>query len=380
VPLLAAATLVIRGVSGRGTRVSPWARQRLIIATTGILLVALLTKTAMLVPTGALILGAVLVLTRPLRRADAATYPWGSWTPTDRLVTWFVIYGALLPVIPEFVFLRDAFDNRMNTMFKVDYQSWVILMLAGAYGIVTLVMAVRASVMKMGERITDAEGAVRTGRPVIATPWMSSVVTVGLVIFALMAAAYPAIVTYQKTGHWTGNVGTDFPGVGEGWLGLDGLAYVRSSNPDEYQAALWLRAHAGQDDRIVEAVGNSYGDANGWFQSRFAAATGVPDLLGWYFHEVQWRNGDTDVLNHLIPARAADIGTIYNTTNAADARALLAQYQVRWVIVGADETVGQGNCPIKAGCPPYAAAGLAKFADMLELAFHSGEISVFRVP
>ena len=56
----------------------------------------------------------------------------------DRAAVAVAVYGALLPVIPEFVFLRDAFDNRMNTMFKVDYQSWVLLMLAGAYGIVTL--------------------------------------------------------------------------------------------------------------------------------------------------------------------------------------------------------------------------------------------------
>jgi uncharacterized membrane protein len=292
-------------------------------------------------------------------------------------MTWLALYGALLPVIPEFVFLRDAFDNRMNTMFKVDYQSWVMLMLAGAYGIVTLVLTARAA---QRAAVSGQQSAVSDQRSAASTQWAASAISVALVVFALMAATYPAIVTYQKTGHWVGSVGTDFPGPGEGWQGLDGLQYVRQSNPDEYQAAMWLRAHAGQDDRVLEAVGNSYGDANGWFDSRFAAATGVPDLLGWYFHEVQWRNGDPDVLNHLIPARAADIGTIYNTTNAADARALLAQYDIRWVIVGADETVGEGRCAVDAGCPPYAPAGLAKFTDMLDLAFRSGQVSIFRVP
>jgi YYY domain-containing protein len=378
VPLLAAAALVARGFVGRETRVSPWTRQRLTIVSVGVLVIALLTKTAMLLPVGALVLGALIALTRPIRRPDATTTAWQAWTPTDRLTTWIVLYGALLPIIPEFVFLRDAFDNRMNTMFKVDYQSWVLLMLAGAYGTVTLVMTMRLAA-KEAERRRGGE-ADEAGQPALSTPWAVSAISVALVVFALMAATYPAIVTFQKTGHLNGSVGTDFPGVGLGWQGLDGLQYVQQTNPDEYQAAMWLRAHAGQDDRVLEAVGNSYGDSNGWFQSRFAAAAGVPDLLGWYFHEVQWRNGDSDVLNHLIPARAADVGTIYNTTNVADARALLKQYDVRWVVVGADETQGEGRCAVNAGCPPYAPAGLAKFTDMLELAFHSGPVSIFRVP
>jgi YYY domain-containing protein len=398
VPLLAAATLVLRGLAGRATAVSPWARQRLTIATIGVLLVALVTKTAMLVPTGALALGAVVALTRPIQRQsgsrksrgvgkevrispDAPTArlpdfnPWRTWTPTDRLATWLVLYGAFLPMIPEFVFLRDAFDNRMNTMFKVDYQSWVLLMLAGAYGIVSLVLTLRESSRQ------QAAGSRQQspGSALFDTPVAASLISGTLVVFALMAVTYPAIVTYQKTGHFTGSVGTDFPGIGLGWQGLDGLGYVQQTNPDEYRAAMWLRAHAGQDDRVLEAVGNSYGDSNGWFQSRFGAATGVPDLLGWYFHEVQWRNGDPDMLDHVLPARAADIGTMYNTTNASDARALLKQYDVRWVVIGADETQGIGKCAVSAGCPPYAPAGIAKFTDMLDLAFRSGPVSIFRV-
>jgi YYY domain-containing protein len=387
VPLLAAATLVFRGLVGRGARLSPWARQRLLIVTLAMLLIALLTKTAMLLPVGALVIGAIVALTRPVRRPDATVSAWQVWTPTDRIVTWMVLYGALLPIIPEFVFLRDAFDNRMNTMFKVDYQSWVLLMLAGAYGIVTLVttMAAGGRQQAAGSGRRAAAGApsrhpAQRAPGVLGTPWAVAAISVALVVFALMAATYPIIVTYQKTGHWNGTVGTDFPGAGDGWQGLDGLRYVQQSNPDEYRAAMWLRAHAGQDDRVLEAVGNSYGDANGWFQSRFAAATGVPDLLGWYFHEVQWRNGDADVLYHLIPARAADIGTMYTTANVTDARALLKQYDVRWVVVGADETQGEGKCAVSAGCPPYAPAGLAKFTDMLELAYRSGQVSIFRVP
>jgi len=49
------------------------------------------------------------------------------------------------------------------------------------------------------------------------------------------------------------------------------------------------------------------------------------------------------------------------------------------VIVGLTEEEGEGHCSVPLGCPPYAAAGLAKFNGMLDLAFRSGRVSVYRV-
>lgn len=383
VPLLAVSALLLRGLWGRREPLNRRVRQRLLIAGIAVLSVALLTRTPMLLPTGAVALAACVALTRPIIRS-ARTDVGGRWTPTDRLVTAAALYGTLLPVIPEFFYLRDAFDNRMNTMFKVDYQAWIILMLAGSYGVVTLVAVLRGQ--GAGDRGQGTAGdplsalSPLSPAPCLLPPPIAAAIAVGLILFTLMAATYPVVVTYQKTGRLTGSVGTDFPGVGRGWQGLDGLRYVQQTNPDEYAAAQWLRANAGPDDRVLEAVGNSYGDANGWFDSRFAAATGVPDLLGWYFHEVQWRGGEPDVLSRELPARAAAIGTIYNTTNTAEARALLRQYDIRWVVVGAAERQGIGQCAVSAGCPPYAAAGLAKFTDLLEPAFTSGAVAIFRVP
>jgi uncharacterized membrane protein len=270
----------------------------------------------------------------------------------------------LLPVIPEFVFLRDAFDNRMNTMFKVDYQAWVLMMLAGAYGIVTLLRTVRAEELR--PLSVDR-------RPLIAAA------RIGVTIFAAMAIVYPLLVPYQRTGHF-GSEGIDFGGPAEGWKGMDGFQYVAQTNPDEFAALMWLRAHSGQDDRLVEAPGNSYGDSHGWFQSRFGAASGIPDLLGWYFHEVQWRGGTPAVIDTELPERAADIGTLYGTTNTQDARRILDKYRINWVVVGLNEEEGEGHCAISLGCPPYPPAGLAKFKDMLELAYQHGSVSIYHVP
>ncbi len=363
VPLLAASTLVIRGVIGRSHGVTAGEQRFMLIAGVAIGTVALLTRTAMLLPTGVIVVAGVLALRRPYARPMQEQRMWFAWTPMDRAVTALALYGALLPVIPEFVFLRDAFDNRMNTMFKVDYQSWVLLMLAGAYGIVTLVWTVATA----SRTVTlDAPRA------------RFATVAVGLSLLTVMAAVYPLFVPFQRTGHF-GSDGIDFGGEGSGWQGLDGFHYVSRENPDEFVAMQWLRDHAATDDRLIEAVGNSYGEGHGWFQSRFAASTGIPGVLGWYFHEVQWRGGADQAITRQLPERAADIGTLYGTTNAADARRILAKYQITWIIVGLTEEEGEGHCTVPAGCPPYAVAGLAKFNDMLELAFRHGRVSIYRV-
>lgn len=361
VPLLAASTLIFRGCIGRSATTTG-ERRMLLIAAVSISAIAVLTRTAMLLPTGALTLAGIHSLRRRTVRTIGVGGAWSVWTPLDRAMTAIVIYGALLPVIPEFVFLRDAFDNRMNTMFKVDYQSWVLLMLVGAYGVVTLVWT------------TENARDIAIGMPRIRF----AMITVGLALLALMASVYPAFVPFQRTGHF-GTQGTDFGGPGNGWQGLDGFQYVRETNPDEFLAMRWLRDHAGPDDRLVEAVGNSYGDSHGWFQSRFGASTGIPDVLGWYFHEAQWRGGSSTFVTRELPERAADIGTLYGTTNVAEARRILTKYGINWVIVGLTEEEGEGHCSVPLGCPPYAAQGLAKFNDMLELAFRSGPVSIYRV-
>ena len=41
--------------------------------------------------------------------------------------------GLALVYAPEFVFLRDNFGTRMNTVFKFYYQAWLLFGLAGGY-------------------------------------------------------------------------------------------------------------------------------------------------------------------------------------------------------------------------------------------------------
>lgn len=88
--------------------------------------------------------------------------------------------------------------------------------------------------------------------------------------------------------------------------------------------------------------------------------------MGWEGHQQQWRGGDPQLLAQIAP-RAADVATIYSTTDVAQARALLATYGVDYIYVGEAER------------QTYPAEGLAKFPVLGDVAFQNGEVTIYRV-
>ena len=85
------------------------------------------------------------------------------------------VIGLLLVYAPEFVFLRDNFGTRMNTVFKFYYQAWLLFGVAGAYTITVSLAAWR------GWRLA----------PAILS-------TVALVL-AVLSSTYLLAGTYSKT-------------------------------------------------------------------------------------------------------------------------------------------------------------------------------------
>src|SRR5207245_2347653 len=64
---------------------------------------------------------------------------------------------------------------------------------------------------------------------------------------------------------------------------LDGMSYLRSARAEDAAAIDWIRSLP-SGVGVVEAVGHDYSDAG-----RFATFAGVPTLVGWTGHELQWR-------------------------------------------------------------------------------------------
>jgi uncharacterized membrane protein len=102
-----------------------------------------------------------------------------------------------------------------------------------------------------------------------------------------------------------------------------------------------------------------------------ATNSGKPTVLGWDFHELQWRGG-----NEEMGSRKSDIEKLYCSSSWTETQILLQQYGIRYVILGnLERSTYQPN---SSSCPN----GLfeAKFFKFLVPAFSSANITIFEVP
>jgi YYY domain-containing protein len=212
--------------------------------------------------------------------------------PPERAV-WLLLAAGLACLLgPEVLYVRDEFDGsalyRMNTVFKLGYQAWLLLGLAGI-------------------------GALALRRPGRAFAAAAAAVV-------LAGAAYPIAGTYARYGGFA-RAPT-----------LDGLGWLRERAPGDPGAIAWLNAHAPSGAVVLETTGEDYSPAG---HARISTFTGLPTVLGWPGHELQWA--------HAEGTRRADVARLYREPDAAKVRPLLDRYGVRYVVVGPLERADHGR-------------------------------------
>ncbi len=230
-----------------------------------------------------------------------------------------VVVGAVLVLVPEFVYLRDQFGNRMNTVFKFYYQAWILWSIAAGYGMI--------------KSIEKSRGYLK---------WIPGLV---FVLTCAIGLVYPITSLPEKTGL------LNFQSKPA--ITLDGASQLAANNPDEYAAILWLRH---QPQRvIVEAIGGSYSE-----YARMSTFSGQPTLLGWPGHESQWRGGYDEV-----GSRQQDVEAIYVTPDWQATKELLEGYNVDYVVIGNLERVTYKVFE-------------QKFAENLAVAYQTGSVTIYQ--
>ncbi|MCS7056694.1 MAG: DUF2298 domain-containing protein, partial [Thermoflexales bacterium] len=252
-----------------------------------------------------------------LHRPDEPVPP----TPLAPFVLLLFGAGALLTLSVEFVFLRDLFGTRMNTVFKFYYQAWTLWAVAGGFAIMSLIASSGAA--------TKAIGGLA-------------------LIFVGLGLIYPAMAIPART--------DDFSGTAT----LDGSAYLQRLYPGDAKMIAWLNENVAGDPRIVEAPPRSAFGAYA-YEGRISTFTGLPTALGWGGHEHQWR-GTTDEQARRFPL----IERLYNTDDPIEARTLLREFGAQYVIVGETER------------ERFSPEGLAKFESLCVPAFRSGASAIYR--
>jgi len=272
-----------------------------------------------------------------------------------------VTLGSLLVIAPEFVFLRDLFVNRMNTIFKFYYQAWLMWSLVAAFGVAVLLQKLRAG-------------------------WALAF-KIGLGVVLVMALAYPVFGLSNKTNGFQLTAFSDNLKAAQAagdpaalqtaarvWT-LDGSGLFQSQYPDDAAAANWLLN--APEGVLVEAFNktSSYTD-----YARMSTYSGDPTVLGWWYHEWQWR-GSVDektspITNLTCKARDSydsrrmrsdDISCLYETNNWAVASEIIAQYNIRYVVIG---TLERRDYRINE----------LLFQQYLKPIFHQGQVVIYEVP
>ena len=196
-----------------------------------------------------------------------------------------IILGAVMVLAPEFVYLRDVFGARMNTVFKFYYQAWMLWSLSAAFAAVIV---------------------LQSGK------WVGKVLVVLIILLGLV---YPVLAFPTRTNDFTPQDGYT----------LDASAYFARLQPNENAAVAWLSDSA--YGVVAEAVGGQY---SGY--ARVSTLSGQPAVLGWPGHEGQWRGGYEEV-----GTREPDIRTLYETPDWATALEIIRRYNIRYIFVGSLE-------------------------------------------
>ncbi len=208
-----------------------------------------------------------------------------------------VAVSGLLIAIPEVIYVKDIYIkdyHRANTMFKLTYQSFVMMSLVFGVTVGNLVGRIKSSKLKVKS-------------------WQT---ITGLSILLMVFAAHMMYPFYAVDSYYNGL---------KNYQGMYGLKWFWRQYPDDYAALMWLKNLEDKNNfSILEAVGESYTDF-----ARMSAFSGFPTVLGWRVHEWLWRGGFD------IPAqRTEEVRKMYESPFDPESLRLLKQYKIRYIVIG----------------------------------------------
>jgi uncharacterized membrane protein len=255
-------------------------------------------------------------------------------SPSLQFAMLMAFTGLMLVFSVEFVYLRDAFGTRMNTVFKFYFQAWVLLGLAAAFGLYYVLRDAPYTRQDVAQKRNSKQPsrAVRSAFGIL------------FAILVMAGLLYPFGASINRTGGFAG------PAT------LDGMAFVARDRPEEYAAVQWLNENVpGSTAVIVEAVRGSFA----YEYARISSRTGLPAVMGWTGHEGQWHG-----LYDEIGERERDVNTLYSG-GIEDAERVMEKYGVTYVFVGYLERAEFGQA-------------VEKFSRFMDVAFRAGDTIIYQ--
>ena len=197
-------------------------------------------------------------------------------------------------ILPEVIYFKDIYPTyqRANTMFKFTFQGFILMNLLIAWLMGFLLI-----------KLTWLKNYCR---------WLLLTIT-GLFIISTLTYPFLGYPNYYHHFHQSQS--------------LDGLYWLSSTNPSEYQAIMWLKNETQGRPVVLEAVGDSY---SGF--ARVSVFSGLPTVIGWRAHEWLWRGGP-----EISAQRSSDVQWVYEQPLSLKAAKILNQYAVKYIFIGSKE-------------------------------------------
>ncbi len=244
---------------------------------------------------------------------------------TKRFALFLIGTAMLITVVVEMAVVRGDI-GRQNTIFKFYLQSWFMLAVSAAAAFAWTLPSVFRWL------------------PGWRAFWQGV-----MILLVSGAAMYTVTATSGK--------------IKDRWIleaprALDSMTFMQYAQYDtygqrlelseDYRAIRWMQDHAQGSPVIAEAA--SAGRQYEW-HSRFTIYTGLPDVIGWQWHQQQQRV----LFSQQVVDRGTEVNDFYNSIDLTVVRAFLKKYDVKYIIVGQLERAA------------YTPEGIAKFEQ------HEGE-------
>ena len=347
----------------------------------------------------------------------------GGVQATYHLFLLVLLVGAFgLGMAVDLVTLNNDID-RMNTVFKLYLQDWVLYGVASATILWYLVASARfswrgllagrsrwsgallmlAAFLSLGAAVFLLGMVVAMSAPDFGLDGVRTAmklhhqagIVIGLAAAAVLAYLVSAIFLSWRSwvlgkGLWLGLLLVLLAGISvfpvmavrvrlaerfsTAFTGLNGAQYMDAAvYHDEHGpinlnwdwvAIQWLRDNVKGSPVVAE--GNAYPNQYRW-GSRVSIYTGMPTIVGWGWHQIQQRS----VEESTVTKRLDDLAALYNTTDMAQAQRILRDYGVKYIYVGEVERLY------------YSKDGLAKFQRMadrgLTLVYSNPNVDIYQV-
>ncbi|MFN8384408.1 MAG: DUF2298 domain-containing protein [Anaerolineales bacterium] len=240
-----------------------------------------------------------------------------------RFILFLIGTALVITIAVELVSLVGDI-GRMNTIFKLYLQAWMMFAVSAA----------------------AALGWLLNEFPFWRFRW-NMIFQTGLYVLLACAFMFTLTATSDKIAD---RMTVEAPHT------LDGMTYMNYSQfwdgqtmdlSQDYRAIRWLQDNVKGSPVIVEGNCSEYR----WC-TRMTIYTGLPGVVGWNWHQRQQRG----IFAVQVQERVNEVGAFYTTTDILAARSFLKKYDVHYIVVGQLE---RNIYPLVDGTPD----GLAKFKE-----------------